>query len=686
MKIGSTMSALLGGAALALCMPGSASAQDASPRKSTEAPERGNFGFDEAGMDASVAPGDDFYAYANGGWAKNTPIPPHLANYGMFSALDDVSKARVRDILDAARGDPASQIGRAYASYLDSGAVEARGLDPIQPWLAKIRGLSDRKGYTALVAEGLAMGVSGPVACLADGCVLQDDGDPKRALFILQQAGTGLPDRDMYLAADPNMAKIRAAYAAHLARLLTLAGETNADARAAALLALETDIAKAHWTREDSTDVAKIYNKVALDQTAQFASPTFDLTALLRALSPKIAEVQVMQPSAFAGIAAILDKAPLQLLRDQMIVRSLESLSTALPDAIANENFAFYGTVLKGTPEREPRWRLGVSFTETALVDAVGREYAARYFPPEYKAEMTLLVDNIVDALGRRIDRLDWMQPKTKVRAKRKLENFMVKVGYPDRWQSYEGLEIKADDLFGNLVRANRFNFRFQLDKLGKPFPRYQWLMPPQTANAYANFGLNEIVFPAGILLPPFFDPKADPALNYGAIGGIIGHEISHHFDDQGAKYDEEGKLAIWWTPEDVKAFTEAGKALSALYESYEPLPGEHIKGEFTLGENIGDLAGLTIAYDAYRKSLGGKAAPVIEGTTGDQRFFLGWAQIWRRNYREADLRQRLLTDPHSPAIQRVWMVRNLGAWHDAFGVKPGQKLYLEQSKRVRVW
>ncbi|WP_447752571.1 M13 family metallopeptidase [Sphingopyxis fribergensis] len=680
------MSTLFAGAALVLAFPVSAFAQETAASEPSKKPERGSFGFDETGMDRSVAPGDDFYAYANGGWAKNTPIPSHLANYGMFSALDDLSKARVRDILDGARSDSASQIGRAYASYLDSGTVEARGLTPIEPWLDKIKGLRDRKGYTALVAEGLAMGVGGPVACLSDGCVLQDDGDPKRALFILQQAGTGLPDRDMYLLDDPNMARIRGAYAAHLARLLALAGETNVDARAQALLALEADIAKVHWTREDSTDVAKIYNKVGLDRTAQFASPTFDFTALLRALSPKITEVQVMQPSAFVGIAAILDKAPLQLLRDQMIVRSLESLSTALPDAVANENFAFYGTVLKGTPEREPRWRLGVSFTEAALGDAVGREYVERHFPAEYKAEMARLVDNIIGALGHRIDRLEWMQPETRVRARKKLDGFMVKVGYPDRWRDYAGLEIKSDDLFGNLVRANRFNFQYQLDRLGKPFPRDAWLMSPQTANAYANFGLNEIVFPAGILLPPFFDPNADPALNYGAIGGIIGHEISHHFDDQGAKYDEEGKLSTWWTPEDVKAFTAAGKSLSALYESYEPLPGEHIKGEFTLGENIGDLAGLTIAYEAYRNSLGGQPAPVIDGVSGDQRFFLGWAQIWRRNYREADLRQRLLTDPHAPAIQRVWMVRNIDAWYPAFGVRPGQKLYLEKSKRVRVW
>jgi putative endopeptidase len=662
------------------------SAKEAAPSapaaETGSKPQLGAFGFDEKGMDKAVAPGDDFYAFANGAWAKNTPIPADKSNYGMFTALDDLSKERVKGILDAVKGDSASMVGRAYASYLDTATVEARGLAPIQPWLGKIKALNDKAGYTALVVEGMKMGVSGPVG----GYVGQDDKLPENYIFTMYQGGTGLPDRDMYLVDNPKMAAIRTAYVTHLAKMLTLAGEPNGAARAAAVMALETEIAKVQWTREDSSDAAKTYNKFTLAQTAQFSTPTFDVQAALKALSPKIDHVLISQPTAVKSISGILDKAPIAVLKDQMMLRSLGGLSSYLPDAISNENFAFYGTVLQGTPEREARWKRAVSFTEGALGDAVGKEYAAKYFPPEYKAEMNKLVANVLDAMGRRIDALTWMQPQTKVRAKAKLKNFTVKVGYPDKWRDYAGLEVKADDLFGNAVRSNQFDYQYMLDKLGEPVRKWEWGMLPQTVNAYANFGMMEVVFPAAILQPPFFDPKADPAINYGGIGAVIGHEISHHFDDQGAKYDEKGALSDWWTPADVKAFEAASKKLVAQYDAYEALPGEHVKGEFTLGENIGDLAGLTIAYDAYKHSLGKKKAPVIDGYTGDQRFYLGWAQIWRRNYREANLRQRLLTDPHSPSVQRAWVVRNLDPWYAAYKPKPGQKLYLQPAERVRIW
>lgn len=662
------------------------SAQEAPPRptaaRDASQPQIGAFGFDEKGMDKSVAPGDDFYAYANGTWAKNTPIPADKSSYGMFTALSDLSNERVKGILDAVKGDASSAMGRAYSSYLDTATVEYRGLAPIQPWLGRIKALNDKKGYTALVVEGAKMGVSGPFG----GYVGQDDRLPENYIFTLYQAGTGLPDRDMYLVDNPKMSAIRTAYVAHLARMLELAGEDNGAARAAAVMALETEIANVQWTREDSGDAAKTYNKFALAQTAQFSTPTLDVQGALTALSPKITQVLISQPTAIKGIAAILDKAPLAVLKDQMLLRSLDGLSNYLPDAIANENFAFYGTTLRGTPEREVRWKRAVSFTEGALGDEVGKQYAAKYFPPEYKAEMNKLVANVLDAMGRRIDGLSWMQPQTKARAKAKLKNFTVKVGYPDKWRDYAGLEIKADDLFGNAVRSNRFDYQYMLDKLGEPVRKWEWGMLPQTVNAYANFGMMEVVFPAAILQPPFFDPKADPAINYGGIGAVIGHEISHHFDDQGAKYNETGALSDWWTPADVAAFDAAGKQLIAQYDAYEALPGEHVKGEFTLGENIGDLAGLTVAYDAYRHSLGGKAAPAIDGYSADQRFYLGWAQVWRRNYREKDLAQRLLTDPHSPSIQRAWVVRNLDPWYAAYKPKPGQKLYLEPGKRVRIW
>ncbi|MEG3180125.1 M13 family metallopeptidase [Sphingomonas sp. LT1P40] len=645
-------------------------------------PQLGSFGFDETGMEKTVAPGDDFYAYANGSWAKNTPIPADKSNYGMFTALGDLSNDRVRGILDAVKDDQSSMIGRAYSSYLDTASVEAKGLAPIQPWLNRIKALENKAGYSALVVEAAKNGVGGPVG----GYVGQDDKLPQNYIFTMFQGGTGLPDRDMYLLDNPKMVAIRTAYVAHLTRMLTLAGEAEAAARAQAVMAMETEIAKVQWTREDASDATKTYNKYTLAQTAQFSTPTLDLPTMLKASSPKITEVLIGQPSAVKGIAQILDKAPLAVLKDQMLLRSLNGLSNYLPDAIANENFAFYGTTLQGTPQREERWKRAVGFAEGSLGDAVGKEYAARYFPAEYKAEMNKLVANVLDAMGRRIDGLEWMQPQTKARAKAKLKNFTVKVGYPDKWRDYTGLEVRTDDLFGNAIRSNQFDYQYSMDKLGQPVRKWEWGMLPQTVNAYANFGMMEVVFPAAILQPPFFDPKADPAVNYGAIGAVIGHEISHHFDDQGAKYNEKGELSDWWTPADVKAFEAASKQLVAQYDAYEVFPGENVKGEFTLGENIGDLAGLTIAYDAYKHSLNGATAPVIDGFSGDQRFHLGWAQVWRRNYREANLRGRLLTDPHSPSTQRAWVVRNLDPWYAAFDVKPGAKLYLEPSKRVRIW
>jgi putative endopeptidase len=374
------------------------------------------------------------------------------------------------------------------------------------------------------------------------------------------------------------------------------------------------------------------------------------------------------------------------VLKDQLLVRSLDQYGAVLPSAFDKEAFSFYGTTLSGTPEQEVRWKRGVTFVTGALADDVSKIYVERYFPPETKAAADKLVKNVVEAMGRRIDGLSWMAPETKKRARAKLANFTTKIGYPDRWQDYSALTIEPGDALGNAMRAADWQHNDNVKKLGEPIRRWEWGMTPMTINAYANFGMQEIVFPAAILQPPFFDPNADPAINYGGIGAVIGHEISHHFDDQGAKYDEHGRLNEWWTEADKKAFEAAGKALISQYDAYEIFPGANVKGAFTLGENIGDLAGLTIAYDAYRHSLASAEAPVLDGTTGDQRFYLGWAQVWRRNYREANLRQRLITDPHSPSEQRTWVVRNLDPWYPAFQVQPGQKLYLAPEQRVRMW
>lgn len=645
------------------------------------APQIGSFGFDVAGMDRAIAPGDDFYGHANGGWAKNTPIPADKSNFGMFSVLSDLSTERTRALLDEARAQGESKIGTAYASYLDSAAIDAKGLAPIQPWLGRIKALNGKPAYAALLAEADRMGIAGPIGSY----VGQDDKDPETYILSIFQGGLGMPDRDYYLSPDAKLAETRAAYQAHLTRLLTLAGEPNAPARAKAVLDFETAIARAHWTRIESRDSNKTYNKMTVAQLAQSA-PGFDFATYFNGIGAPVRELIVAQPSAVAGEAKLIAAAPIQVLRDQMIVRSLESYADVLPSAVDQAVFAFEGTVLSGTPEQEERWKRAVNFTSRALGDEVSQVYVARYFPPETKAAADTLVKNVIAAMDRRIDQLDWMAPETKVKAHQKLAAFTPKIGYPDRWRDYSDLKIVAGDAFGNKVRAAQWAHNWNVGHLGKPLQRWEWGMTPMTVNAYANFGMVEIVFPAAILQPPFFDPNADPAVNYGGIGAVIGHELSHHFDDQGAKYNQEGRLTDWWTPADVAAFKQRTDALVAQYDAYEPLPGMKVKGALTLGENVADLAGLTVAHDAYMTSLNGKSPPVVDGFTADQRFYLGWAQVWRRNYREANLRQRLLTDPHAPSEQRAWIVRNLDPWYPAFKPAPTSKLFLAPDARVRIW
>ncbi|HET9335038.1 MAG TPA: M13 family metallopeptidase [Sphingomicrobium sp.] len=681
---------LAAGTALAGCTasPPPEVAAPVAPAEATPPPapapqaELGTFGFDTAGMDRTVMPGDNFYHFANGTWAKNTPIPADKSNYGMFTKLDDLSKERTRAIIEEAARDPNSKIGRAYTSFLDTAGIEAKGLSPIQPWLGEIKGLSSRGDYAALAAKAGRYGIGIPFGLY----VGQDDKNPDRYVTAMYQGGIGMPDRDYYLEQDERMKGIRAKYLEHLTNVLTLAGEPNAAARAKAVLDFETEIAKVHWTQIDSRDATKTYNLMPLSKL-QADARGFDWATFLKDSGLSAAtEVNVAQPSAINGTARLVSRAPLQVLKDQLIIRSLDQYSAVLPSAFDKESFAFYGTTLSGTPQQEERWKRAVTFTTGALADDVSKIYVARHFPPETKAAADQLVKNVVQAMGRRIDGLTWMAPETKVRARAKLANFTTKIGYPDRWKDYAALEIRPGDALGNAMRAAEWAHDDNITRLGEPIRRWEWGMTPMTINAYANFGMQEIVFPAAILQPPFFDPNADPAINYGGIGAVIGHEISHHFDDQGAKYDEHGRLNEWWTEADRKAFEAAGKALIAQYDAYQVFPGANVKGAFTLGENIGDLAGLTIAHDAWKHSLGGADAPVLDGFTGDQRFYLGWAQIWRRNYREANLRQRLITDPHSPSEQRAAVVRNLDPWYPAFNVQPGQKLYLPPEQRVRMW
>ena len=666
-------------AALIAQSPASSPPAPSTP-PAADAPRYGSFGFDAAGMDRGVKPGDDFYAYANGTWAKTTPIPADEANYGAFNVLQDLSRERTRGILEAAKADPNSKIGRAYAAFLDTAAIEQAGLAPIQPWLARIKAV-DKAGYPALLAEADRSGVDIPFGVY----VGQDDKQPDVYAVNLGQGGLGMPDRDYYLSSDARLVQTKAAYQAHLARLLTLAGEPNPEPRAAALVAFETDVARVHWTRIDSRDADKTYNKLTLAQLRQSA-PGFDFAAFLTAEKAVAPTLIVAQPSAITGTARLIAATPIAVLRDQLLVRSLDAFADVLPRAVDAESFAFNGTTLNGTPQQQERWKRAVGFTSQALTDEVSKVYVARYFPPETKAAADAMVTNILAALGRRIDALTWMAPETKAKAHAKLAAFVPRIGYPDRWRDYSNLQVRTGDAFGNALRANQWRHDYNVTKLGKPIYRWEWGMAPMTVNAQANFGLVAITFPAAILQPPFFDPKADPAVNYGGIGAVIGHEISHHFDDQGAKYDAQGRLTQWWTDTDVQRFKALSDRLVAQYDAYEPLPGLHVKGRLTLGENSADLAGLAAAHDAYLASLNGKPAPVIDGFTGDQRFYLGWAQVWRRNYREANLRQRLLTDPHAPSEQRAAIVRNMDPWYAAYRPAPGEKLYLAPDARVRIW
>ena len=641
----------------------------------------GSFGIDVNGMDKSVAPGDDFYDFVNGTWAKTTAIPADKANYGAFDTLADLSRDRTHTILEAQKTQ-GTKIGTAYAAYLDTAGIEAKGIAPIRPWLNRIKGLNDKAGYAALAAEANRNGVGGPFGT----GVGQDAKQPEIYAVGIRQSGLGLPDRDYYLKADDaKLAAAKAAYQAHIARMFTLAGEPDADARAKAIVDFETRIAQVSWTRTDSRDANKTYNKMTVAQLAQSA-PGFDFATYLRGLGTPVDTVIVGQTTAVTGIAAAIAAAPLSVLKDQLLLRSLDGYADVLPVAFDQERFAFYGTILSGTPQQEDRWKRAVDWTSQAVADDVSRVYVAQYFPPETKAAADDLVKNVIAAMGKRIDALTWMAPETKVKAHAKLAAFTPKIGYPTRWKDYSALTIKAGDAYGNKLRAAQWDHADEIAHLGKPLQRWEWGMTPMTVNAYANFGMVEIVFPAAILQPPFFDPKADPAVNYGGIGAVIGHEMSHHFDDQGAKFNAKGELAQWWTDEDVKRFTALEDRLATEYDAYEPLPGVHLNGKLTLGENSADLAGLSAAYDAYHASLGGKPAPVIGGYSGDQRFYMGWAQVWRRSYREANLRQRLLTDPHSPSQQRADIVRNMDAWYAAFDPKPAQKLYLTPDQRVRIW
>ncbi len=669
-------------ASLSIAVAAGHAAAPATKARAANAPQYGAFGFDAVGMDRSVAPGQSFYNFANGNWDRTTQIPADQANYGMFTVLADLSEARTRGILEEAARTPGSRMGDFYASFMDEAAIEQAGIAPIQPVLNRIKGLSDRSQWAAALGRLAHSGIRGPIG----GGVGSDERHPDVMIVHLRQGGLGLPDRDYYLSQDAGLVQKRAAYRAYLAQLLTLAGEPNAEARAAAVVQFERNLAEAQWTRIQNRDQNATYNRWAMADFARNA-PGLDWAAYFGEAGFAGQEtLLVAQPTAFTASARIIGLTPQAVLNDYLLLRVIDRTAPFLSSNFVNASFAFRGTILNGTPQNQDRWKRGVALVTGAIPDDVSRVYVQRYFPPETKRAADALVRNIIAAMDRRLQTLSWMAPATRERARAKLRAFTPKIGYPDFWHDYSSIRISRTNLVENVMNAAEWDYQFDLHRLGRPVDRREWGMTPMTINAYANPVWNEIVFPAAILQPPFFDPNADMAVNYGGIGAVIGHELSHHFDDQGSQYDEHGTLAEWWTPQDRERFNALTAQLVAEYDAYEPLPGHHVQGRLTLGENIADLAGLTVAYDAYHHALGNRRAPVLNGLTGDQRFYLGWAQVWRRKYREANLLQRLLTDPHSPSEQRVAVVRNLDPWYAAFRPRPGDALFLAPAQRVRIW
>ena len=676
----------------AACTP---NAKGAAP---APAPDSRPTGLDLAGLDRTVAPGDDFYAYANGAWLQRTEIPADRSSWGSAVMLIELTARRTGDLITEAAGpkgagdSDARKIGDYYKSFLDEEGIEAKGLAPLRPALDRIAGIRD--------AAGLARALGGTLRADVDVLnnthlqtdnlfglwVAQDFDDPSRYSPFLLQGGLGMPDRDYYLDPSARMAGIRSKYQAHIEKVLELAGVAGARERAARIFDLERRLAQAHSSRVDSQSVEKGNNHWTR-QDFDRRAPGLDWQAFFSAAGlDRQRDFVVWQPAAVTGISALVRGQSLEVWKDYLTFHAVDRLAAFLPKAFVEEQFAFAGRALAGTPTLRDRWKRAVSATDEALGDAVGRLYVARYFPPAEKARAEEMVRNLIAAFGKRIDGLSWMAPETKEKAKAKLTVLKVGVGYPDKWRDYSRLEVIAGDALGNAQRSALFEYRWNLEKLGRPVDRSEWVMNPQLVNAVNLPAMNALNFPAAILQPPFFDPTRPEVMDYGAAGAVIGHEISHSFDDEGALFDSTGRLANWWREDDFAHFKAASTRLVQQYDGYRPFADLAISGKLTLGENIADVAGLATAYDGYRISLGGKEAPSVQGFSGDQQFFLSFAQSWRRKVREPLERQLILTDGHAPDQYRAATVRNVDAWYAAFAVKPGQALFLAPGERVRVW
>lgn len=639
-------------------------------------------------MDTSVNPGDNFQMYVNGKWLTETEIPSDKSRYGIFAILRDQSQDNVKAIIEqsAAKGANGSmdeqKVGGLYASFMDMEKRNALGTTPLDAEFAKIDALSSHNDLTKYFAYANSLGYDVPMGIF----VMSDLKDPSSHALYSWQGGLGLPDREYYLNDDEKSVELRAAYVTHVEKMLMLANIDNAGAAAKTIMALESKMAENHMKKEDTRDMMGLYNAFPIDSVdvlmADFAWSDY----LAEAGVSQATRIIVPQIDYTKSLNDIIHNTDMDTWKTYLKWSVLNNTATRLTDAINDQNFDFYGMTMRGTTEQLPMWRRAVGLVDAHLGEVIGKVYVKEHFPPEAKERMTGLVENLLKAYEVSIKELDWMGPDTKTQALDKLSKFMLKIGYPDKWKEYPA-EIKADDLFGNVQRSTIEQYKKDMGKLDKPVDRMEWGMNPQTVNAYYNPTLNEIVFPAAILQPPFFDLNADDAVNYGAIGGVIGHEIGHGFDDQGSTFDGDGVLRNWWTEQDMEEFKKRTNALVAQYNSFKVFDDLNVNGEFTLGENIGDLGGLSIGLKAYQMSLNGKEAPVMDGFTGIQRVFLGWGQAWRDKAREKALRMQVGTDPHSPAIFRVnGVVRNIPAFYEAFDIKEDSELYLPPAERVKIW
>ena len=677
-------------ACLLLAAAPALAAPDAVPAAVAPAAAEAQFapwGYDLSALDTAVKPGANFFDYANGSWLRSAAIAPDRSSAGNFIALADLSETRVHAILEAASAGGAAgsgaagRIGAFYHAFMDEAQVEALDAKPLGPDLDAIRGAADASAIAALMGRAQR----GFLSSVFELQISADQKDAHRYSVYLGQGEGGLPDRDEYL--SPDFSTQREKYKAYVAAALGMAGWAEPERSADAILALETEIAKAGWTRADRRDPIRTYNPMEVSALAGYA-PGFDWAAFLGAADlGGLGKIVLVENTAVRDVAAILGRTELDTLRAWAAFHLVSSASADLSKRFAEAHFDFYGRTLNGQPAERARWKRAVAATNRALGEAVGERYVAQYFPPESKAAMDRLVGDLKTALHHRLETVTWMDEPTRTEALRKLDALDVQVGYPKAWRDYSALEVKADDLYGDVARATDFEWERQVHRLDRPVDRDEWDMSPQTVNAYNQPSFNEVVFPAAILQPPFFNPDADEAVNYGAIGGVIGHEMTHSFDDQGRHYDEQGNLRDWWSAGSAERFGVLAARLGAEFDAMQPFPGLHINGALTMGENIADLGGLNLGLDAYHDRLGGAAAPVVGGMSGDQRVFLGWAQAFRAKTRESAAKQRLVTDPHSPAEARVdGPVSNVDAWYEAFGVKDGDAMFRAPAERVRIW